>query len=124
MAFTLAGHHAHRWHGAIAVAGAQYGSETLRIARGLRAAHRRTRPAEYIIQSGWRTNRQSRCRRLFDVSALWDRCTGGGPDPGNKARSSAAEGGCSVLKKRGKIQRGVIVFGSTFGSMADLARGL
>ena len=29
-----------------------------------------------------------------------------------------------MLKKRGKIQRGVIVFGSTFGSMADLARGL
>jgi len=29
-----------------------------------------------------------------------------------------------VLKKRGKIQRGVIVFGSTFGSMAELARGL
>jgi len=29
-----------------------------------------------------------------------------------------------VLKKRGKIQRGVIVFVSTFGSMADLARGL
>jgi hypothetical protein len=29
-----------------------------------------------------------------------------------------------VLKKRGKIQRGLIVFGSTFGSMADLARGL
>jgi uncharacterized protein DUF5989 len=29
-----------------------------------------------------------------------------------------------VLKKRGKIQRGLIVFGSTFGSMAALARGL
>jgi hypothetical protein len=29
-----------------------------------------------------------------------------------------------VLKKRGKIQRGLIVFGSTFGSMAELARGL
>ena len=29
-----------------------------------------------------------------------------------------------MLKKRGKIQRGVIVFGSTFGSMADLTRGL
>ena len=29
-----------------------------------------------------------------------------------------------MLKKRGKIQRGVIVFGSTFGSMAELARGL
>ena len=28
-----------------------------------------------------------------------------------------------MLKKRGKIQRGVIVFGSTFGSIADLARG-
>jgi len=29
-----------------------------------------------------------------------------------------------VLEKRGKIQRGLIVFGSTFGSMAQLARGL
>ena len=29
-----------------------------------------------------------------------------------------------MLKKRGKIQRGVIVFGSTFGSTAELARGL
>ena len=29
-----------------------------------------------------------------------------------------------MLKKRGKIQRGVIVFGSTFGSIAELARGL
>ena len=28
-----------------------------------------------------------------------------------------------MLKKRGKIQRGVIVFGSTFGSIAELARG-
>ncbi len=29
-----------------------------------------------------------------------------------------------MLKKRGKIQRGVIVFASTFGSTAELARGL
>ena len=29
-----------------------------------------------------------------------------------------------MLKKRGKIQRGLIVFSSTFGSMAELARGL
>ena len=29
-----------------------------------------------------------------------------------------------MLKKRGKIQRGLIVFGSTFGSMADLSRGM
>ena len=29
-----------------------------------------------------------------------------------------------MLKKRGKIQRGLIVFGSTFGSMAELGRGL
>ena len=29
-----------------------------------------------------------------------------------------------MLKKRGKIQRGLMVFGSTFGSMADLASGL
>ena len=29
-----------------------------------------------------------------------------------------------MLRKRGKIQRGLIVFGSTFGSMAELARGL
>ena len=28
-----------------------------------------------------------------------------------------------MLKKRGKIQRGVIVFGSTFGSIAELTRG-
>ena len=29
-----------------------------------------------------------------------------------------------MLKKRGKIQRGLIMFGSTFGSTAELARGL
>lgn len=29
-----------------------------------------------------------------------------------------------MLKKRGKIQRSLIVFGSTFGSTAQLARGL
>jgi hypothetical protein len=29
-----------------------------------------------------------------------------------------------VLEKRGRIKRGLIVFGSTFGSMAELARGL
>ena len=29
-----------------------------------------------------------------------------------------------MLKKRGKIQRGLIVFGSIFGSTAQLVRGL
>ncbi len=29
-----------------------------------------------------------------------------------------------MLEKRGRIKRGLIVFGSTFGSMAELARGL
>ncbi|HYX27709.1 MAG TPA: DUF5989 family protein [Pyrinomonadaceae bacterium] len=29
-----------------------------------------------------------------------------------------------MLKKRGKIQRGLIMFGSTFGSTAQLASGL
>jgi len=29
-----------------------------------------------------------------------------------------------VLEKRSRIHRGLIVFGSTFGSMAELARGL
>jgi hypothetical protein len=29
-----------------------------------------------------------------------------------------------VLKKRGRTRRGLIVFGSTFGSMAQLAHGL
>lgn len=29
-----------------------------------------------------------------------------------------------MLKKRGRIQRGVIVLGSTAGSIADLARGM
>jgi uncharacterized protein DUF5989 len=29
-----------------------------------------------------------------------------------------------VLKKRGRIQRGLIVFGSTFGSIAQLVDGL
>jgi hypothetical protein len=29
-----------------------------------------------------------------------------------------------VLKKRGKIKRGLIVFGSAGGSIADLARGM
>jgi len=29
-----------------------------------------------------------------------------------------------VIKKRGRIERGAIVFGSTFGSIAQLAHGL
>jgi hypothetical protein len=29
-----------------------------------------------------------------------------------------------VLAKRGRIKRGLIVFGSTFGSMTELARGM
>jgi hypothetical protein len=29
-----------------------------------------------------------------------------------------------MIKKRGRIERGVIVLGSTFGSMAQLAQGL
>lgn len=29
-----------------------------------------------------------------------------------------------MIKKRGRIQRGLIVFGSTFGSIAQLAHGL
>ena len=29
-----------------------------------------------------------------------------------------------MIEKRGKIRRGLIVFASTFGSMAQLARGL
>ncbi len=29
-----------------------------------------------------------------------------------------------MLEKRGRIKRGLIVFGSTFGSMAELTRGL
>jgi hypothetical protein len=29
-----------------------------------------------------------------------------------------------VLKRRGRTRRGLIVFGSTFGSMAQLAQGL
>jgi hypothetical protein len=29
-----------------------------------------------------------------------------------------------VIKTRGRTRRGLIVFGSTFGSMADLAHGL
>ena len=29
-----------------------------------------------------------------------------------------------MIKKRGKIQRGLILFGSTFGSIEELARGM
>lgn len=29
-----------------------------------------------------------------------------------------------MIQKRGKIQRGLILFGSTFGSIAELVRGL
>ena len=29
-----------------------------------------------------------------------------------------------MIKKRGRTRRGLIVFGSTFGAMAELARGL
>src|SRR5438552_6305200 len=114
MALTLAGHHAHRWHGAIAVTGARDGAASLLAAGGVRSAHRHPRLAEYLVQSGWRTNRQSRGGRLLDVSPLWDRRPGGGPDQSNEARIGSTEGGFDVLRKRGKIQRGLIVFGSTF----------
>src|SRR3989442_15250724 len=107
MAFTLTGYHAHRWHCAIAVAGARDGAASLFAAGGVRSAHRHSRLAEYLVQSRWRTNRQSRGGRLLHVFALWDRCTSGGPDQSNEAFICAAEGGFDVLKKRGKIQRGV-----------------
>jgi len=29
-----------------------------------------------------------------------------------------------MIKRRGKIQRGLILFGSTFGSIGELARGM
>src|SRR5262245_16471402 len=124
MAFALAGRHAHRWHSAFAIAGAHYGAASLRLAGSVRAAHRHPRPAEYFVQSGGRTNRQSRRGGLFDLSALSHRCSGSRPDQSNQARRGAAEGGQGMLKKRGKIQRGLIMFGSTFGSMAELSRGL
>src|SRR5881394_1663253 len=102
MAFTLTGHHAHRWHGAIAVTGARDGAASLLAAGGVRSAHRHPRPAEYFVQSGWRTNRQSRGGRLLDVFALWHRCPGGRPDQSNKARIGAAEGGSACLKSVAK----------------------
>src|SRR2546421_11968695 len=106
MAFAPAGYHAHRWHGAIAVTGAHYGSASLRIAGGVRSAHRYPRLAQYLVQSGWRTNRQSRCRRLLDVLTLWDRCTGSGPDQSNEAFICAAEGGSACLKSVAKSNAG------------------
>src|SRR5437879_1758065 len=98
MAFTPAGYHAHRWHGAIAVAGARDGAASLLGAGGLRSAHRHPRLAEYLVQSRRRTNRQSRCGRLLDVSALWDRRTGGGPDQSNETFIGTAEGGSACLR--------------------------
>src|ERR1700738_394491 len=98
MAFTPAGHHAHRWHGAIAVTGARDGAASLLAAGGVRSAHRHTGAAEYLLQSGWRTNRQSRGGGLFDVLALWHRCTGGGPDQGNEAFIGAADGGSACFR--------------------------
>src|SRR5213595_3278380 len=106
MAFTPASHHAHRWHGAIAVAGARDGAASLLAAGGLRAAHRHTGAAEYLVQSGWRTNRQSRCGRLFDFFAVWHRCIGGGPDQSNETFIRAAEGGSACLKSVAKSSAG------------------
>src|SRR6266550_5797800 len=102
MAFALAGHHAHRWHGAIAVTGARDGAASLLAAGGLRAAYRHTGAAEYLVQPGWRTNCESRRGRLLDVSPLWHRCTGGGPDQSNEAFICAAEGGSACLKSVAK----------------------
>src|SRR5216684_1242946 len=106
VAFTLTGHHAHRWHGAIAVPGARDGAASLLAAGGIRAAHRHPRLAEYLVQSGWRTDRQSRCGRLFDVSTLRDRCTGGGPDQSNQTFISATEGGSTCLRSVAKSSAG------------------
>src|SRR2546429_9739400 len=106
MAFTPAGHHAHRWHGAIAVAGPHYGAASLRIAGGLRSAHWHTGAAEYLVQFSWRTNRQSRCGRLFDFFAVWHRCIGGGPDQSNETFICAAEGGSACLKSVAKSSAG------------------
>src|SRR5256885_9131092 len=106
MAFTTTGYHAHRWHGAIAVTGARDGAASLLTARGVRSAHRHPRLAEYLVQSRWRTNRQSRGGRLLDVSTLWDRCTGGGPDQSDEAFICAAEGGSACLKGGAKSSAG------------------
>src|SRR5438067_3039894 len=102
MAFTLTGHHAHRRHGAIAVAGARDGAASLLAAGGIRSTHRHPRLAEYFVQSGWRTNRQSRGGRLLDVLAFGHRCTGGGPDQSNEAFICAAEGGSACLRSVAK----------------------
>src|SRR5438132_3261350 len=102
MAFTLTGYHSYRWHGAIAIAGEDYGAAPLRIAGGLRSAHRHPRLAEYLVQSRRRTNRQSRCGRLLDVSTLWHRCIGGGPDQSNEAFICATEGGSACLRSVAK----------------------
>src|SRR2546421_6232661 len=108
MAFKLTSYHAHRWHGAIAVAGARDGAASLLAAGGVRSAHRHTGAAEYLVQSGWRTNRQSRCGRLLDVFALWDRCAGGGPDQSNEAFICAAEGGSACLRSVAKSSAGLL----------------
>src|ERR1044071_3535236 len=53
-------------------AGASDGTTPARIARSIRAAHRDTRAAQYILQSGGRTDRPSRGRRVFDIPPCED----------------------------------------------------
>ena len=70
-----------------------------------------------VVLAGW----------AFDIPALRNRCDRRRTDLGHQARGvtgKAAEGGSRMIKKRGRMQRRLIVLGSAGGSIADLALGL
>src|SRR5258708_9014147 len=141
MAGEAGGDHARRRHSEAAGARARHGAAAARLARSIRQTQRNAGAAEYVIQPGRRAHRESCGRRLLHVLALRDRCAGRGAYPCDETRIAVAgapfdsrpgrpeqgrgeEGRNRVLKKRGRIHRGLIVLSSAGGSIAHLVRGL
>src|SRR5260370_5807148 len=119
--------HARGRLGAAASAGARHGAALVRSAPVVRTAQRHSSVAKHVVQRGRRADCQSRGGGLYDFSALRDRRAGGRTNSRLKARICKGGAGLikkGVIKKRGRIRRGLIVFASAGGSITQLARGL
>src|SRR5512147_2720766 len=112
--------HPCRWHCQGSSPRARHGSTLVCSSRGLWEANWNSGVAEYFIQFVRRAYRQSRRRRLSDIPAQRNGCAGCRANPGYEA--TLAEG--RMIRKRGKIRRGLIVIGSVAGSINDLALGM
>src|SRR5262249_62412458 len=115
-----------RWHGAGASARARDGSAASRAARGVRTAQRDPGSAQHLAEPGGRADRQPRRGGLLDIPAQRHRRAGGRSHARAQTRIAAdeTEGGRGVIKRRGRLHRGAIVFASAAGSIAELAHGL